>query len=151
MKSNINIRKGQAADLQAVHQLVYELAVYEKAAEEMVATLEDYQESFVSDAFHVLVAEEDSEIVGMALYYPAYSTWKGKMMYLEDFVVKEKCRGKGIGQLLFEAFLEDARHRNCTMVKWQVLDWNTPAVRFYEKMDAIIEKEWWNGKIFLKI
>jgi GNAT superfamily N-acetyltransferase len=80
-----------------------------------------------------------------------YSTWKGRMLYLEDFVVKERSRRQGIGQLLFDAFLAEAKARGCRLAKWQVLDWNTPAVNFYEKQSAIIEQEWWNGKILFQV
>ena len=78
-----------------------------------------------------------------------YSTWKGRMFYLEDFVVLEAYRRLGLGQMLFDAFLQEAKDQQCRLVKWQVLDWNEPALRFYRKNNAVIEKEWWNGKIFL--
>ena len=145
----ISIRKGQKSDLPAVYGLVYDLAVYEKEPEALTATLEDYYRDFEEGLFEVLVAEWEEGVVGMALYYNTYSTWKGKMIYLEDFVVKEEVRGQGVGQLLFEAFLQEAQQAKARLVKWQVLDWNTPALRFYEKNRAIIEKNWWNGKIFL--
>jgi GNAT superfamily N-acetyltransferase len=79
----------------------------------------------------------------------AYSTWKGKMLYLEDLVVQEAYRGKGIGRRLFEAVLEEGRRRRCRLVKWQVLDWNEPAIAFYRTFGAVLETEWWNGKIIL--
>lgn len=142
------IRKATLADIPAIHDLVRELAIYEKAEEEFIASQEEYQRDFKADIFRCQVAEVDGQVVGMVLYYMTYSTWKGRMLYLEDFVVQEAFRQKGIGQQLFEAFLEDARHEGCRLVKWQVLDWNEPAIRFYEKNKAIIEKEWWNGKIF---
>ncbi len=144
------IRQGTAADLPAVHDLVRELAIYEKAEEAFVATLKDYQRDFAAGIFETIVIEHDEAgVVGMALYYMTYSTWKGRMLYLEDFVVKNAYRRKGLGQLLFDAFLKEARRKECRLVKWQVLDWNEPAIRFYEKNRALIEKEWWNGKIFL--
>lgn len=149
-KYQVLVRKANKQDLKDIHQLVYELAVYEKAGGEFVASLKDYEENFERGFFYALVAELEGNIVGMALYYPAYSTWKGRMMYLEDFVVKEQYRRHGIGEQIFEAFLADAREHSCTMVKWQVLDWNEPALRFYEKKKAIIEKEWWNGKILFR-
>lgn len=144
------IRRAVRSDLPAVHGLVYELAVYEKAEEEFVATLEAYQRDFDAGIFRVQVAEVESKVIGMVLYYMAYSTWKGRMMFLEDFVVNESYRRHGIGQRLFKAFLEDARRHDCQMVKWQVLDWNEPAIRFYEKNKAVIEQGWWNGKIFFE-
>lgn len=146
---NITIRKATSADLQAIHNLVRELAVYEKAEKEFVASLEDYQSDFAADIYQAHVAAVDGQVVGMALYYMTYSTWKGRMLYLEDFVVLGKYRRLGLGQMLFDAFLQEAKERQCRLVKWQVLDWNEPALRFYRKNKAVIEKEWWNGKIFL--
>lgn len=141
------IRKGTRGDLSAVHELVRELAIYEKAEHEFTATLSDYQADYEAGIFQTIVAEQDGEVVGMALYYMTYSTWKGRMLYLEDFVVREHFRRQGIGQLLFDAFLAEAKVRGCRLAKWQVLDWNRPAVQFYEKQAATIEKGWWNGKI----
>ena len=89
------------------------------------------------------------EIVGMMLYYMAYSTWKGKMMYLEDFVVREAVRGQGVGQMLWTAFEAESRAEGAKLLKWQVLDWNTPALNFYKNIGANIETEWLNGKLFL--
>lgn len=145
---NIVIRKGTKKDLPAVHSLVVELAVYENAEKKVTATIEDYTNDFEANFFEVLVAENANEIVGIALYYKTYSTWKGRMFYLEDFVVKESYRKLGIGQIIFDAFLEEARQAGCRLVKWQVLDWNEPALNFYKKNKAIIETDWWNGKIF---
>lgn len=141
-------RKATLEDLPAIHDLVRELAVYEKAEEEFIASLAEYQDDFKNDIFQAIVAEKNNEVVGMALFYMTYSTWKGKMLYLEDFVVKSSARRQGIGQLLFDAFLDEAKAQGCRLVKWQVLDWNQPALDFYEKNKATIEKEWWNGKIF---
>ena len=143
------IRKAVAGDIPAVHSLVGDLARYEKSETEFIATVEEYLEDFHSGIFSALVAESDGAVVGMALYFMTYSTWKGKMLYLEDFVIRESHRRQGIGSLLFDAFLEEARRVGCRLVKWQVLDWNKPALDFYEGYQATIEKEWWNGKIFL--
>ncbi|TXB68935.1 GNAT family N-acetyltransferase [Phaeodactylibacter luteus] len=143
------IRPAERTDLPAIHQLVRALARYEKAEGEFVATLEDYYAHFDEGVFQALVAEQNGSIAGMALYYMTYSTWKGKMLYLEDFVVAEPFRRQGIGGQLFDAFLSEARRRGCALAKWQVLDWNAPAVEFYKKKGAIIEQGWWNGKIFL--
>ncbi len=149
-KMDTQIRLGQREDLPAVHGLVHELAVYEKEEQEFVATLDDYYRDHEAGIFETLVAENGDGILGMALYYMTYSTWKGRMLYLEDFVVREGYRGYGIGQSLFEAFLEEARRKECRLVKWQVLDWNEPALNFYRKYDSTIEKNWWNGKIFFE-
>lgn len=145
---NIIIRKATLQDLPFIHELVRELAIYEKAEQEFIATLEDYDRDMKAGIFKAIVAEKDDGILGMVLYYMAYSTWKGRMMYLEDFIVKEGYRKHGLGQLLFNAFVEESKQQGCRLAKWQVLDWNTPAIKFYKKNNAIIEKEWWNGKLF---
>lgn len=144
----INIRPATVLDIPAIHDLVRDLAIYEHAEKELTATVEDYLKDFEAKYFEVLVAEMNTEIVGMTLYYKTYSTWKGRMLYLEDFVVKESHRKMGIGQMLFDGFLNEAKSLDCRLVKWQVLDWNQPAISFYEKNKATIEKGWWNGKIF---
>ena len=157
---NIQIRPATMGDMPAIHALVRELAVYEKEPQAHTATIEEYKRDFEAGIFESHVAvdtdetsryhREGGQIVGMIFYYMAYSTWRGRMLYLEDFVVTESYRQYGVGQKLFDTFLEVARQKDCFLTKWQVLDWNTPAVRFYEKNQSVIEKEWWNGKIFLK-
>ena len=152
---DIEIRIATVDDLPAIHALVHELAVYENAPEQHTATIEEYQRDFEAGIFeaHVAVDAQNTEggkIVGMIFYYMAYSTWRGRMLYLEDFVVTESYRKYGVGQKLYDTFLEVARQKDCFLTKWQVLDWNTPAVNFYEKNKATIEKEWWNAKVFLK-
>lgn len=141
------LRKANKKDLKATLDLVKELALYEKAPQEVTVTLGDYEADFDNKVFDIIVAEQENEIVGIAFYYMAYSTWKGKMLFLEDFVVKEELRGQGIGRLLFKAYLEEAQKLNVSLAKWQVLDWNEPAINFYEKYNSTIEKEWYNGKI----
>jgi GNAT superfamily N-acetyltransferase len=158
---NITIRPATLADMPAIHRLVHELAVYENAPEQHTATIETYGRDFELGIFEAQIAEdtahrtpsseEGGRIVGMILYYMAYSTWRGRMLYLEDFVVTETYRQYGVGQMLFDRFIEVAKEKDCFLVKWQVLDWNTPAVNFYLKNQSIIEKEWWNGKIFLNL
>ena len=147
---NIKIRPATEADLPAIHALVYELAVYEKEPEAVETTPAEYLEDFRNGLFESIVAEIDGQVAGMVLFFMAYSTWRGKMLYLDDFVVHEKYRRYGIGQQLFDAYIAESRRRGCRLVKWQVLDWNTPAVNFYEKNQAIIEKDWWNGKILFR-
>ena len=147
--ANIDIRSANAADLPVIHDLVRELAIYEKEEQAFTASLEDYQKDFADGVFQCLVAEDKGEVIGMCLYFLTYSTWKGRMLWLEDFVVRQSYRQKGVGQLLFDALQVRAKEMDCRLMKWQVLDWNEPAVRFYEKNEAIIEKNWWNGKIFL--
>ena len=145
----INIRCATKNDLPAVHNLVRQLAIFEHAEKEFTATLEEYHHNFEANRFEASVAEVDGKIRGMALYYLTYSTWKGSMMHLEDFIVEEGYRNLGIGQLLFDETLLQAKAKGCKLLRWEVLDWNEGALRFYKKNDAIIETEWWNGKIFL--
>ncbi len=146
--TGINIRPAGAEDLPAMHALMYELAVYEQSPESVEATVEEYRQDFGNGLFEGLIAESEGRVVGMALYFMAYSSWKGKMLYLDDLVVTEAYRRRGIGQLLLDAFLAEARRRGCRLAKWQVLDWNQPAVDFYKKNQAVIETDWWNVKIF---
>ena len=145
----INIRLGELSDIEAIHKLVVELAVYEKEPDAVTVTSDSYRKHFNDGAFETIVAEVDGKIVGMALFYPTFSTWKGKMMYLEDFVVSQSYRRLGIGEQLFQRFLSISKERGCILTKWEVLDWNTPAVQFYEKIGATIEKNWWDGKLYL--
>lgn len=149
MSNTLLIRPATEADIPNIHSLVYELAVYEKEPEAVFTTPEEYLEDFRNGLFECHVAEIDGQVVGITLFFMAYSSWKGKMLYLDDFVVKEQYRRFGVGQKLYENFIEEGRRRGCRLVKWQVLDWNEPALRFYEKNDAIIEKGWWNVKKFL--
>jgi len=122
MLSTVTIRPATESDLPAIHALMYELAVYENASEAVEATVEEYRADFQAGIFESLVAEIDGKVVGMTLFFMTYSSWKGKMLYLDDFVVTEAHRRSGAGQLLFDAFLEEGRRRGCRLVKWQVLD-----------------------------
>ena len=147
LSQDIVIRKARAADIPHIYQLVRELAIYEEAEAELRIDTDYYYKEFEKNTFESIVAEKNGEIIGTCVYYMTFSTWKGRMLYLEDFVVQSTQRHQGIGQLLYDAFLEVAKEKNCTMVKWQVLDWNEPAIKFYEKNGATIEKEWWNAKV----
>lgn len=137
--------------MSAVHALVGELASFEHAADQFVATVAEYQADFSDGFFRVIVAEEmpGKRVVGMALYHYAYSTWKGRMLYLEDFVVAPDYRGHGIGQRLWDVLKERGRERGCKLMKWQVLDWNENAIRFYLRQEAEIDRGWHNGKLTL--
>jgi GNAT superfamily N-acetyltransferase len=146
---SILIRYATTLDMPSVHALVYELALYEKEPEAVVTTVEEYTRDYEAGAFMCQVAEINGEIVGMILYFMIYSSWKGRTLYLDDFMVNEAHRRSGIGHMLFDAFIADAQKQRCRLAKWQVLDWNTPAIQFYEKKGAIIEKDWWNGKMML--
>jgi len=143
------IRSADETDAEKILELVTELAIYEKAEDQVTATVEDYRSSLSAGKIFCKIAEIEGKVIGIALYYETFSTWRGLMYYLEDFVVSESYRGFGIGQKLMDAFIQDARDANAVLVKWQVLDWNEPAINFYERMGATIEKEWWNGKMFL--
>jgi len=146
---NLIIRSAILQDMPAILELVKELAEYEKAPYEVTASVEDYKTNFENGVFEALVAEYQGKVIGMTLYFLHWSTWKGKMLFLEDFVIKKAFRRQGVGQMLFDAFLAEARKKNCVLTKWQVLDWNEPALNFYSRNNAIIEKDWWNGKMKL--
>lgn len=146
---NITIQKATLSDLGDIHKMVYALAVFEKEPEAMVATMEEYEEAFKKGLFMSLLAKDNDKTVGMVLYCLTFSTWKGPMLYLEDFFVLPEYRSHGIGQMLFDSVIETAKNLGVRLVKWQVLDWNEQAVRFYSRNNAVIEKQWWNGKIFL--
>ena len=143
------IRQGTKDDVSATLKLIQELAAYEKAPNEVEVTeailLED---GFGTDPiFELFVAEEENKIVGIALFYTKYSTWKGRCIYLEDIVVEPSFRGKGIGSQLFEAVMDVATERHAGRMEWQVLDWNEPAIKFYNKYEAQLDPEWLNGRL----
>lgn len=144
------IRKGEKKDLPNILDLVLELAVFENEPNAVSATLSDYQISLADNTFEFQVAEADGKIIGLILYYMCFSTWKGKMLYLEDFVVTQSWRRKGVGQALFKAFIEASLAKKAALSKWQVLDWNESAINFYKKQGSVIEAEWLNCKIFNK-
>ncbi len=141
------IRKGEARDISSLMALIKELAKFEKMPEQVrtneAQLLEDWQ---VHKAFDFLVADTANGVVGISLYYPRYSTWNGRCMYLEDLYVKAELRGNGIGLALLNATAEEAKKTGALRLDWQVLDWNSDAVRFYERIGAHIEREWWNCK-----
>jgi ribosomal protein S18 acetylase RimI-like enzyme len=141
------IRQAQIDDAQAIHDLIYELAVFEKAPEQMVNTVDDIvRDGFgVSPVFVCFVAEEDDQVVGMSLCYIRYSTWKGQCLYLEDLVVKEAYRGRGIGKALFKYTMDYAKAKGFSRVQWQVLDWNQSAIDFYKSFNAGFDEEWLNA------
>lgn len=144
----IVIRPAALRDVPAMYDLMFELAVYEKSPESVATTVAEYQTDFENGLFEGFVAEADGKVVGMTLFYMAYSSWKGKILYLDDFVVTEAYRRFGIGQMLYDTFIEEARNRGCRMAKWQVLDWNEPAIQFYQKNEADIESGWYNVRKF---
>jgi GNAT superfamily N-acetyltransferase len=141
-----NIRIATKNDVPVIMKLINELAVFEKAPEEVTNTEERMlKEGFGDDpAFGCFLAENDGEIVGMSLYYYRYSTWKGKRLYLEDLIVTQTARGLGMGKLLFDRTVEKAKEENCSGMMWQVLDWNKPAIEFYEKYNTRFDGGWLN-------
>lgn len=146
---SINIRRAEAADCPRLLELIQELAVYEKAPHEVTVSLEHFTHSGFGEnpVWWAFVAETENGIQGFALYYIRYSTWKGKSLYLEDLIVTESMRGKGIGALLFERILQEAKEKKFVRVNWQVLEWNEPAINFYKKYKASLDPEWINGAI----
>jgi GNAT superfamily N-acetyltransferase len=147
----MEIRRAKKEDCPRLLELIQELALYERAPQEVTVTLEHFTQSGFGDQpiWWAFVAEENGFIHGFALYYIRYSTWKGQAMYLEDILVTEKSRGKGIGKLLFDQLIEEARARQFKRIVWQVLEWNEPAINFYKKYQANLDPEWWNGSIDL--
>jgi GNAT superfamily N-acetyltransferase len=148
---SVTIRKGVEADIPAVYQLIKELALFEKAPDEVTNTEADMiRDGFgPQPSYGFFVAELDQKIVGTALYYVRYSTWKGRCLYLEDIVVNENYRGKRIGQGLFAEMIAYGKAGGFKLLAWQVLDWNTTAIDFYKKFDAEFDAEWVNGRIQL--
>ena len=147
---NCTLRRGTEADLPQVLALIKELAVYEKAPDAVTNTLAGMQHDGFGPApiFGFFVLENtEHQIIGLALFYTAYSTWKGRMLYLEDLVITEAARRGGLGRLLFDVVVAEARATGAHRMKWQVLDWNAPAINFYQKLGATIESEWLNGNL----
>jgi len=151
-ENSIRIRKGTKADLPEVLELVKGLAKFEKEPDAVTATLDDYHKAFDTGLIACDVAEQEGKdgIIGMTLYYDTFSTWKGLMLYLEDFYVLPEFRSLGVGGMLWDALIEEARSRKCVLLKWQVLDWNKDAIRFYESKNALIDHEWCNGRLWLR-
>jgi GNAT superfamily N-acetyltransferase len=140
----MNIRKGNPEDMEAVLGLIQELADFEKEPQAVIVTVEDLvRDGFgPTPLFQVFVAEKEKEIMGIALYYYRYSTWKGKTIHLEDLIVKEKMRGTGLGYALYSEIIKQGKKDKVRRIEWNVLDWNTPAIEFYEKSGAKILDDW---------
>ena len=138
------IRKGTPTDMPTVLNLIKELAIFEKEPNAVVITVDDLlRDGFgESPLFHTFVAEVDNQIIGTALYYYRYSTWKGRTIHLEDLIVKEDKRGSGAGFALYSEVIRQGKRDNVRRIEWNVLDWNTPAIEFYEKSGARILNDW---------
>jgi len=148
MKDSVTIRKGTRDDVSALLSLIKDLAVYEKEPEAVIITEQTLLEDGFGkkSLFEFLVAEHNDEVVGIALYYTKYSTWKGRCIYLEDIVIKASERQKGIGSLLLLKLKEIAEKEGVKRLEWQVLEWNESAISFYKKYGAVIDTEWFNCK-----
>ena len=145
------IRKANATDIPSMMKLIVELAIYERAPNEVTNT----EQMMLKDGFgdnplyHAFVADIEGEIIGFAITYYRYSTWKGRCLYLEDLIVTENYRNKGIGQKLFDYCLSFGKKNSCEKMFWQVLDWNQHAINFYNKNNAQLDNSWINGSLSL--
>jgi GNAT superfamily N-acetyltransferase len=146
---NIYLRTARKEDCPRLLELVNELALFERAPEEVTVTLQEFEDAGFGEkpVWKAFVAEVDNVIVAFAIYYVRYSTWKGCRMYLEDLIVTEEMRGVGIGKLLFDRLIVEAKELGFNGMTWQVLDWNEPAIKFYKKYEAGIEAGWLNGAL----
>ncbi len=147
----IKIRRATRGDCPRLLELITELAIYEKAPDDVTVTLEHFTESGFgkNPVWWTFVAEVNGTIQGFALYYIRYSTWKGQAMYLEDIIVTESMRGKKIGKLLFDRLIEEAKEKKFNRIIWQVLDWNEPAINFYKKYKAEFDGGWLNCSLYV--
>jgi len=141
---DFKIRKGKITDMPAVLELIQELADFEKEPNAVEVTVDDLEQDGFGDSplFKTFIAELDGEIVGMALFYPRYSTWKGPTIHLEDLIVKKNKRGLNVGRALYTKVIEFGFKKGVKRIEWVVLDWNTPAIEFYKKTGAIVLNDW---------
>ncbi len=145
----MKVRRAKREDCKRLLELVQELALFEKAPHEVTVSLEEFEFAGFSEhpVWWAFVVENEHQILGFALYYIRYSTWKGCRMYLEDIIITEEYRGKGLGKLLFDQLIIEAKERNLKGIVWQVLDWNEDAIEFYKKYNANLDPEWVNGSL----
>ena len=145
----VHLREAIKEDCVRLMELVNELALYERAPQEVTVTLKEFEDAGFGEkpVWKAFVAQADGLIVGFALYYTRFSTWKGCRMYLEDFIVTEPMRGKGIGKLLFDRVIIEAKEKGYNGITWQVLDWNETAINFYNKYGASVEGGWLNASL----
>jgi GNAT superfamily N-acetyltransferase len=147
----IVIRRAVKEDCPRLLELITELAIYEKAPNDVTVTMDHFIESGFGEkpVWWSFVAEADGKVEGFALYYIRYSTWKGQAMYLEDIIVTEAMRGQKLGKLLFDRLIEEAREKKWSRIIWQVLEWNEPAINFYKKYNADFDPEWLNCSLYI--
>lgn len=150
-EKKLTIRQAEEADCPRLLELIHELAIYEKEPEQVTVSLEHFVESGFGKkpVWWAFVAEVNEVIIGFALYYIRYSTWKGQRMYLEDIIVTEEWRGKGVGTKLMNRLIEEAKALGFSGILWQVLEWNEPAIQFYRRYQAAFDSEWINVSIEL--
>lgn len=147
----MEIRKAIRGDEHAIMNLIKGLAEYENEPNEVINTAEKLGDDLFKNHYcEAFVAETNDGVVGFALFFTAYSTWKGPIVYLEDLYVTPEQRGTGAGSALFDKVVETARERKCPRMDWQVLDWNTPAIEFYKRKGARIDTNWHNGRMFFE-
>jgi GNAT superfamily N-acetyltransferase len=146
---SIIVRKAVKEDCTRILELIVELAVYEKEPDAVTVTLAHFIESGFGEkpVWWAFVAEVDGIVQGFALYYIRYSTWKGQRMYLEDILVTDAARGKGLGKLLFDQLVIEAKEKNFSGIVWQVLEWNEPAINFYKKYETKFDADWINCSV----
>ncbi|NRA13703.1 MAG: GNAT family N-acetyltransferase [Crocinitomicaceae bacterium] len=147
----MNLRKAQPGDESAILELIKGLAEYENEPDAVINTSKKLHDDLFKHKYcEAFVVEIDSKIIGFSLFYTSYSTWKGPCIYLEDLYILPEARKTGAGSLLFDAVVNTAKDRKVNRMDWQVLDWNEPAIKFYEKKNAILDPEWINGRLFFE-
>lgn len=146
---SLTIRNAVKADCPRLLELIKELALFEKAPEEVTVSMQEFEDSGFGEnpVWWAFVGEYEGEIIGMSLYYIRYSTWKGRRLYLEDIIITESMRGKGFGKDLLDHTIAYAKEEGYSGMMWQVLDWNTPAIDFYKKYNSKFDEEWINVNI----
>ncbi len=149
MSNQVKLRPAETEDAERMLALIQELAVYEKAGDEVAISAKELAHDGFTEqpSFRAILAEREEEVIGMALLYERYSTWKGKTLYLEDLIVTESARGQGIGEALLKACVSMAEEGQYKRLEWQVLDWNSPAIDFYRKMEVEMDSSWINCRM----